>query len=338
MKRLNDLFEVSYGNKFDLNKMHILPRTKGGIDFVGRSSENHGVAATVNPIKNVQPYPAGLITVALGGTKLLSSFIHQYNFYTAQNVAVLTPRSSLTFEEKLYVCLCIRQNRFRYSAFGREANRTLKELMIPDLSEFPIWTADTFAVEDGISAPSDVGESSKTLDSRSWKAFQLQELFEIKKGKRLTKADMKTGRTPFIGAIDSNNGLTGFIDKPALHQGNTITVNYNGNGVADAFYQPIPFWCSDDVNVLYPRFKMSPEAGLFIATVIRMEKYRFSYGRKWNLGRMNVSVIRLPATPDNKPDCSYMESFMRQLPYSSQLSNDGREPLFTTEHPAATLQ
>jgi hypothetical protein len=87
----------------------------------------------------VQPYAPGVITVALGGTKLLSSFVQEYPFYTAQNVAVLTAKIPLTFPQKLFVCLAIRHNRFRYSAFGREANRTIKKLEIPAINEFPDW-------------------------------------------------------------------------------------------------------------------------------------------------------------------------------------------------------
>ena len=52
-------------------------------------------------------------------------------------LAVLELKIKLTLEEKLYYCCCIKQNRFRYSAFGREANRTLKDLLVPDYSCIP---------------------------------------------------------------------------------------------------------------------------------------------------------------------------------------------------------
>lgn len=91
-----------------------------------------------------------------------------------------------------------------------------------------------------------------------------------------------------------------FVDS-AIHEGNTITVVYNGAGVADAFYQAIPFWASDDVNVLYPKFALTPEVALLTCTVIRKEKYRFSNGRKWHLERterINIAFTdRLVRTP-----------------------------------------
>ncbi|MDO8787689.1 MAG: N-6 DNA methylase [Sulfuritalea sp.] len=156
--------------------------------------------------------------------------------------------------------------------------------------------------------------------SKKWKNFCLDDLFEIKKGKRLTKANMTTGKTPFIGAIDNNNGVTGYVSHAPLHPAGTITVNYNGAGVAEAFYQPVPYRCSDDVNVLYPKFSMTAKVAMFISSIIRLEKYRFSYGRKWHLERMLKSEIRLPATTNGEPDLKMMENYIDLLPFGVQVT------------------
>ncbi len=148
--------------------------------------------------------------------------------------------------------------------------------------------------------------------------FRYDALFEIKKGQRLTKAAMSPGQTPFIGAIDANNGYRQFVSVNPNHTGNTITVNYNGS-VAEAFYQPEPFWASDDVNVLYPKFDMSGYTAMFICTLIKRERFRFNYGRKWHLERMNKSIIRLPTTVDKTPDWLAMEAYIKALPYSKNI-------------------
>jgi Type I restriction modification DNA specificity domain len=143
----------------------------------------------------------------------------------------------------------------------------------------------------------------------------------VKKGARLTQANREPGDTPFIGATDTNNGLTNRIDADPRHPANLITVVYNGNNVAESFYQPDAFWCSDDVNVLYPKPKsdLDPETALFVATVLRREKYRFSYGRKWNKARMEKSVVKLPAS-NGKPDWAFMRDYVRGLPFSADLT------------------
>lgn len=318
-KKLNDLFTVAYGNKLDLNKMHRLPRSAGGINFVGRSSKNNGVSGTVAVIPDVTPYEPGLITVALGESKLLSSFVQEAPFYTAQNVAVLKPKAKMTPGERVFACICIRHNRFRYSAFGREANRTLRELPIPETGDFPAWLADVSAATlESKAAPATKGKPS-AIEPKKWKLVPLSQLFDIKKGKRLTKAHMTPGSTPFVGAVAVNNGVVTTIGQKPIHQGNTISVCYNGS-VGEAFYQDAPFWASDDVNVLYPKFPMTPAMGVFIATVIRREKYRFNYGRKWHMGRMEETTIRIPCKTDGSPDFRAMERFVLALPFSSQLA------------------
>jgi type I restriction enzyme M protein len=55
--------------------------------------------------------------------------------------------------------------------------------------------------------------------------------------------------------------------------------------------------------------------------LIRKEKYRFSYGRKWHLGRMNESLIKLPVTDKGQPDYPFMENYIKTLPYSKQLAS-----------------
>ena len=156
-----------------------------------------------------------------------------------------------------------------------------------------------------------------TFNFSKWKSFALGEIFDIKKGKRLTKDDFTSGKTPFIGAIDSNNGYRDFIGEEAIHKGNTITVNYNGS-VGEAFYQPNPFWASDDVNVLYPKFKLNKYVALFIITVIKHDKYRYNYGRKWETKRMKMTNILLPSK-SNEIDVDFMEQYIKSLPYSGSI-------------------
>lgn len=125
------------------------------------------------------------------------------------------------------------------------------------------------------------------FDLSDWKEFKLHKLFTIKKGKRLTSYDQIDGNNNYIGAIDSNNGVSNHIGQKPLHKGNTISLSYNGS-VGEAFYQYEPYWATDDVNALYPNFEaFNPYIGFFICTVLRKEKFKYSYGRKWTLYLMN---------------------------------------------------
>ena len=161
------------------------------------------------------------------------------------------------------------------------------------------------------------------MDTSTWKWFRYDEIFDIRKGKRLTKENMTEGSIRYIGAIDSNNGLSAYIGNDSqLHQGNTISVSYNGS-IGFAFYQEKEFWATDDVNVLYPKFLLNRYIAMFLCHLIEREQYRFCYGRKWDLEAMNKSKIKLPVTQEGTPDWKYMEDFVKdqiipQLPKKAQ--------------------
>jgi len=55
---------------------------------------------------------------------------------------------------------------------------------------------------------------------------------------------------------------------------------------------------------------------MFICTIIRLDSYKWDYGRKWRVGRMMESKIKLPTTNDGNPDWNYMEDYIRNLPFS----------------------
>lgn len=314
--KLSSLFDISYGNRLDLNKMEIVDEFRGdSVNFVSRTSKNLGVVAVVRKIEDEKEYESGTITVALGGS-VLSSFVQPRPYYTAQNIMVLTPKKDMTLQEKIYYCTCIRKNAFRYSTFGREANRTLDKLELPATA--PKWV-NTLNIPDQSDFCKPINTNQQlVLDTKNWKEFRYDYLFDIQKGKRITNLQMKNGTVPCIRPIDSNNGVYKFIDIKPNHKGNTITVNYNGS-VGEAFYQPIDYFALDDVNVLYPKFELNSFIALFLVTLIRKERYRFNYGRKWKLERMNESMIKLPVNDLGEPDFKFMENFIKSLPYSSSL-------------------
>lgn len=311
MIRITELFEIEYGHSLELNK---LTKDANGVNFISRTAKNNGVSAKIKRI-DIDPFPANLITVSLGGS-VLEAFLQPAPFYTGFHIFCLKPKQKMTRNVMLYYCQCIRANKYKYN-YGRQANRSFKDLLVPDLNELPTWVTRQDLI--------DLNNFHRKkrfiyIDIKSihWSWFSISQLFYIKKGRRLTKANMVTGSTPYIGAIDSNNGYRQRIDVSPIHDGNTISVNYNGS-VAEAFFQPLPFWASDDVNVLYPKFKLNVYNALFICSIIRLEKYRFNYGRKWHLERMNATRIRLPSNEKGDPDFLLMENYIKSLPFSKTL-------------------
>ena len=157
------------------------------------------------------------------------------------------------------------------------------------------------------------------LGTDQWKSFCLggkDGLFTISKGSRLTKAEQREGRYNYVGASAFNNGITNHIgNDDQLCQAGTISVCYNGS-IGEAFYQDEPYWATDDVNVLTPRFRISPHMAIFITTVIKNESIKYAFNNKWTKELMEKSEIILPAKTDGTPDFEFMERYIQSLSYS----------------------
>ncbi len=151
------------------------------------------------------------------------------------------------------------------------------------------------------------------LHDRNWKEFYIKDIFFISPGKRLTKSNMIDGNKPFIGATDSNNGVTAFVSNSNISEDrNVLGVNYNGS-VVENFYHPYSCLFSDDVK----RFKLKAISGtkyhyLFFKTIILQQKCKYAYGYKFNEQRMQKQMILLPVTNSGTPDYDFMEQYIKE--------------------------
>ncbi|WCG83921.1 restriction endonuclease subunit S [Pectobacterium sp. A5351] len=320
MMKIEELFEIRNGIVSSGLKIYTYP-APGTIPYLRPSSTQQRtisgwVSESLVGEKNI--YPEETLFVSTNGEGSHSySYVSGFKFSCNSDVAVLLPKKNMTLNEKIYYSRCITMNRYKFSYGRKPKGDRLKQIILPDI--IPDWVGNVMlANKNDVCSPAN-RILTEDIDAEHFGVFVLGELFDIRKGKRLTKANMIMGRIPYVGASDANNGVTAKIGQDPIHDGGTISVSYNGS-VAEAFYQPEPYWATDDVNVLYPKdFNLTPAIAIFICTIIRMEKYRFSYGRKWHMDRMRESTIKLPVTVMGTPDWTYMETLINSLPYSSQL-------------------
>lgn len=117
---LHRLFNAGMGNGIDaITTTNIEPK----YNYVSRDSTGNGVVDCVDEIEGETPFPAGAMSLALGGSFLGSCFIQKNPFYTAQNVAVLQEKVPLSDHIKLFIATLIRNEcKIKYQAFGRELN------------------------------------------------------------------------------------------------------------------------------------------------------------------------------------------------------------------------
>ena len=82
--------------------------------------------------------------------------------------------------------------------------------------------------------------------------------------------------------------------------------------------QPEPFYSGRDLYLLVPKVEMSDYTKLFCITVLKANKYRYSYGRQANITLPHLELM-LPVDKDGKPDYLFMESYMKALPYGDRI-------------------
>ena len=192
MDRLDEIFDICYGSQLDLNKCEVCGKNEG-YNFVNRSNTNCGVSSRILKVNNKEPFKAGSITTAMGGS-VLASFVQQEDFYTGQNVKVLVPKTKMTLGEKLYYCHCIEANRFRFSTFGREANYSFNSIMVPSRHEVPQYIKHS---KTDIAFDADPCSGEKMiLNVDQWKLFEVDRFFDVKAGNYHYPSEYSFGQTP----------------------------------------------------------------------------------------------------------------------------------------------
>ena len=362
--RIGDYFQKPYKAKA-YNAQDLVScsnKNAKAIAYITRSDINNGFKSFVlnEVFRNVELGNA--ITV---GDTTATIFYQEHNFICGDHMVILRSEY-LNRYIGLFITTLLYKERFRYN-YGRAFNKDIIEntlLKLPAIKKSqkyePDWTWMEQYVKDVEKAllptrakdvwqnkfnPKSLSETKIKLNTSNWKWFRYDEIFEICKGFYNKKPEENpVGAIPFIGATDSNNGITSMHDldtikdssktgdepnaplEQKIFRPNCITVSNNGS-VGYAFYQPKEFTCTHDVNPLYIHKKWNKELNIYIAmflcSLIEKERFRWDYGRKWRPKRMPDSLIKLPVQRkgDGKyePDWQFMEDYIKSLPYSSCL-------------------
>lgn len=156
--------------------------------------------------------------------------------------------------------------------------------------------------------------SKLNLENKEWKEFNLNIIFpEIKRGKRLRKADHLSGNIPYASSTAMNNGIDGFI-------GNTDGVRIfsdclslaNSGSVGACFYQPFKFVASDHVTKL-ENSNFNKYTYLFLSSIVSRLSEKYSFNREINDTRIKKEKILLPINKKGQPDFKFMEDFMKDI-------------------------
>jgi len=158
------------------------------------------------------------------------------------------------------------------------------------------------------------------LDDREYGFFKVSDLFDVKYGVNLELNSCKKcnwnikDSVNFVSRTSKNNGVSSrvlTIDDITPQKAGLISVAAGGS-VLSTFLQLEPFYSGRDLYTLEAKNNISDEAKIFVITVIKQNKYKYSYGRQANKTLPNLE-LRLPVKQDGKPDWKFMENYIKYL-------------------------
>ena len=149
-----------------------------------------------------------------------------------------------------------------------------------------------------------------------WGTFVLNDIFEIRSTSSSIdrkKLNGLKGRTPYITRTDSNNGWDSLISDQTNYKkdhGNVITVGLDTQTV---FYQPIPFYTGQNIQIFTSKH-INKYVASFIIPLLKKQMEKFNWGGNGaTLGRLRCQRIMLPITDKNEPDYAFMEDYMKTV-------------------------
>lgn len=301
-------------------------QTNGPKPYISSTSENNGVDAFIGNETGVRKFE-DVLTLANSGS-VGSTFYQQFEFVASDHVTALKSENADKYAY-LFLSTVVKRLEEKYS-FNREINDTRikrEKVILPAdkegnpnfqyMSDF-VKKLELDKVQEVLEYIYIYIRMISILEEKvceiSWKDFWIEDVCEIKSGVRLTKANQEIGLRPFVGASDSDNGVTAFVSNTNKSlDANVLGVNYNGS-VVENFYHPYEAIFSDDVK----RLKWKDEiygnkyTYLFLKQMILSQKIKYAYGYKFNGERMKRQKIMLPVTKTGLPDYDYMTSYMQK--------------------------
>jgi len=300
-----------------------------GLAYITRTSKNNGLSAIVkNNCYSVNPKN----TLSFGAENA-DFFYHPYNYITGNKMYYLyNDKYNKYIWLFIKTALCKSTKNYFSFGYGMIPSRLFKKkFILPiNINESPDYNfMEAFIKELEILKKQEYlnyinyvlstieYKDVPTLEKKQWKEFFMggkNGIFIIKSGKRLTTENMDFGNIPFIGSIDSNNGITNWVNTfNSSIDKNLLGVNYNGS-VAESFYHGYSCIFSDDVKRLHLKNTLDNKyVLLFLARIIKQQKIKYNYGYKFNANRMKRQIILLPIDDNEQPDYEYMAQYIKNI-------------------------
>lgn len=327
--RLGNLFSEMYKAeahvKSDLECFNMFSHNT--IKFISRTEMNNGCDCYVlnNDLTGIEEGNA----IAIGDTT--ATCFYQSERFICGDHMVICRAGWLNKYTALFVLSILKQEKYKYS-YGRAFKMDLISSTVIKLPATADGSPDWDFMEQYIKSlnhkplTTQNSHPQHSLNIDSWQKFSVRDLFEVKYGINMElnacvlAEDGDCSAINFVARTEDNNGVSakvypveGKIPQPA-----GIITCAGGGSVLSTFLQEKPFYSGRDLYLLIPKYSMGKAAKLFIITIIKANKYRYSYGRQANVTLPYLELL-LPTTSEGKPDFEFMENYIKSLPYGDRI-------------------
>ena len=351
--KVGKVFNCSVTKPIDINQAEI-----GNCPYITRSSINNGLSGYFANIDLINK--GNCITIGAEGAVAFyqsQDFIAGIKVYTLRN-------PNLNYFNAMFLITVLNKMTYLYN-YGRA--RILDKIIGEEIMLPVLLTEDCMPKLDENKQYSDSGyvpdfkfmeDYIKSLHHQpittknkkpigfsciDWKPFVFGNLITSKniyKSKSYSKIEFETCNTPrecyvhFVSRTEENNSVDCYAfgnDFSDIEEGNAITV---GDTTSTISYQSVSFVNGDHIIVIRADW-LNKYTGMFIVSLLRKERYRYSYGRAFLMDSIKNTKLLLPVKKKNGkpviddshtfsdegylPDWAWIENYIKSLPYSDRI-------------------
>lgn len=285
--KISDLFNIEYGQRELTSKGNLL---EGNTIVISSQGVDNGCYGFCDfPAK----YSPPIITVPRTGS-IGEAFVQEFPCAITDDLMVLLPKKTIEIEKLYFIASIIRQEKWRYN-YGREITpRRIGKLEI-DFSKMNLRIINAHRTQllEKIQKYEQTKRESFKGEIKS-KKVNLGQIMDIAYGQREihSKEHLTVGKTLVISSQGVDNGCYGFCNIEEKYIDPVISVPNTGS-IGMAFVQEYRCCIDDNCLVLSQKegVKLSIEELYFIAALIRIESWRYRYGRQITEKRLSQMEV-----------------------------------------------
>lgn len=296
-----------------LNKVFDIERAKsdafwkynsGDVAFITNWDIETSFLGYIEPLENDKVFHKSWICLTSFGNALIHKppFLPRWNWWSW--LLVLIPKHEMTEEELYSYAAQINLQQWKFSFSRMAIFRRIEKLPLKEYSP-----NINISVEKKKLIPKKK-KSKNTTEFSSLKLEPVSKYCVLSKKTSIPQSQMELGTIPYVTTSSKNNWISGFVDEEAVFDGKCLTVALNGS-VWETFFQMESFITSWDNAVLTLKGNYNVYLLIYIAWMIRRDKWRYNYYRKLSGPKLEKMKIPMPFTKENDLDLKYIENIVK---------------------------